>query len=293
MKQLLFFFSLLLVWSCNGGSKQKEHVWNNQNDAGADGDVPGDLPDAASDADVPDADGGEEPVDVPQLAGTWANAQVNGSLLNVPMVGVKANRIVSLVLVQMTQNAKTLQVRETVCDIQNETDTSLVTTIIPQAFIESMPVEEKETRLVWTGTAWSYEQGQHWALQGVHLDDIVQDPLPTDPADPRVFDQDLDGHPGLTVRVTGMINGDIYVIQRGWNAMLSREFATDRIYGYLTWGNEQVVLDATNEILKNPIESTVDPDPAKSWFEFVRVAPDFTCAELVAQKDALFPRLAH
>ncbi len=285
---LLAFF----VIGCGSSQEKADPVWNNQNnqnDAGSDADAQGDVPDAGGD--VPDADV-PEPEDVPELAGTWANVQVNGSLLNVPMVGVKNNRIVSLVLVQMTQEGSTLTVRETVCDIKNETDTTLVTTIMPQAFIDSMPVEEKQTRLVWTGAAWAYEQPQHWALQGVHLDDIVNDPLPTDPADPRVFDQDLDGHPGLTVRVTGLINGDIYVIQRGWNAMLSREFALDRIYGHMTWGNEQVVLGATNSILEQPIESTVDPDPAKSWFEFVRVAPDFTCTDVIDQKDVLFPRLA-
>lgn len=74
--------------------------------------------------------------------------------------------------------------------------------------------------------------------------------------------------------------------------MRSHEFAMDRIYGYLTLDNEQVVLDATNDILKQPIESVVDPDPAKSWFEFMRVTPDFTCAEMMDQKETLFPRLA-
>ncbi|MBU1243009.1 transposase [Myxococcota bacterium] len=68
--------------------------------------------------------------------------------------------------------------------------------------------------------------------------------------------------------------------------------AADHVLGYLTWTNEQVVLDATNDILKDPIESTVDPDVTKSWFEFVPVTPTTTCADLIEQKEALFPRLA-
>jgi len=234
-----------------------------------------------------------EPGPLPELAGTWAHLQLNGSLMNMPMVGLQSNKLISLVLVTMTQDGTALTASEVVCDIKIESSTSLVTTIIPQAFINSMPVVLKPVELVWDGAAWDYVQPQHWALQGVTLENLETDPLPTDKNDPRVFDQDLDSHPGLTVSVTGLLSGDIYVIQRGWNSMLSNELTQDHLFGYLTWANEQVVLDATNNNLKTPIESTVDPDPTKSWFEFVRVDPGSTCQYLIDNKTTLFPRLAN
>ncbi|PKN46174.1 MAG: hypothetical protein CVU59_06865 [Deltaproteobacteria bacterium HGW-Deltaproteobacteria-17] len=288
---LLFLTVLFSLAACDDAKKNSSWNDNNQNvnnvnnDAGTDGDV------ADADAD-PDADGGTEPDPVPDLAGTWAHVQLNGSLMNMPMVGVQSNQLISLVLVTMTQDGTTLAASEDVCDIKIESTTTMVTTIIPQAFVESMEPILKPVFLSWNGHAWVYNQPQSWAVQGVHLENIETDPMPTDQSDPRIFDQDLDSHPGLTVSVTGLLSGDIYVIQRGWNAMLSRELTVDHVFGYLTWENEQIVLDATNDILKDPIEQTVDPDETKSWFEFVRVSPGTTCQDLIDQKDTLFPRLA-
>ncbi len=291
MKTLLFLilFPFLLA-SCSDG-KKKSVDWNNHQDAGLDAE-----PDAVEDVtDVmePDADAGPvDPDPPPVMAGTWAHVQVNGSLINMPMVGLQSNKLVSLVLVDIAQQDNELVISEHVCDIKIESSTTMVTTIIPQAFINSMPVEVKQTQLEWTGQAYRYAQPQHWALQGVNLENIETDPLPTDPADERVFDQDNDGHPGLTVSVTGLLSGDIYVIQRGWNAMVSQTLTEDAIFGLMTWDNEQVVLGATNSILLNPIDSTVDTDPAKSWFEFVRIDSSWTCTEIINQKTVLFPRLA-
>ncbi|MBU1069581.1 hypothetical protein KJ975_08440 [Myxococcota bacterium] len=288
---LLFLIILFSLPACDDGKKNSNWNDNNQNvnnvnnDAGTDGDV------ADADADA-DADGGTEPDPVPDLAGTWAHIQLNGSLMNMPMVGVVNNKLISLVLVTMTQDGTTLSASEDVCDIKIESTTTMVTTIIPQAFVESMEPILKPVILSWNGNAWVYNQPPSWAVQGIHLENIETDVMPTDQSDPRIFDQDLDSHPGLTVSVTGLLSGDIYVIQRGWNAMLSRELTTDHVFGYLTWENEQIVLDATNDILKDPIVQTVDPDETKSWFEFVRVDPGTTCLDLIDQKDTLFPRLS-
>ena len=38
-------------------------------------------------------------------------------------------------------------------------------------------------------------------LNGINLKDPLNDLLPTDPNDERIYDQDLDGHPGVTVFV--------------------------------------------------------------------------------------------
>jgi len=286
---LSLLFSLLLLSGFNAcNDTKKTDDWNNNPDAGSDGDVD-DIVDAADDA---DADGSTEPDPVPALAGTWAHIQLNGSLMNMPMVGVQNNKLISLVLVTMTQDGTELAATEFVCDIKIESTTTMVTTIIPQAFVESMEPILKPGFLSWNGHAWVYNQPQAWAVQGVNLENLETDPMPTDQTDPRIFDQDLDSHPGLTVSVTGLLSGDIYVIQRGWNAMLSRELTTDHVFGYLTWDNEQIVLDATNDILKDPIVQTVDPDETKSWFEFVRVDPGTTCIDLIDQKDTLFPRLS-
>ena len=51
---------------------------------------------------------------------------------------------------------------------------------------------------------------------GVDLEDPANDPLPTDPEDPRIADDDNDGIPGVTtrVRVTEDVQGELYIARR-------------------------------------------------------------------------------
>ncbi len=48
---------------------------------------------------------------------------------------------------------------------------------------------------------------------GIRLDDPANDPLPSDPADPRIVDDDEDGNPGITVHVKGGgdFEGDLFL----------------------------------------------------------------------------------
>ena len=51
---------------------------------------------------------------------------------------------------------------------------------------------------------------------GIRLDDPANEPLPTDPNDPRIVDDDGDGNPGITVtiRVSDDLSGQLYIARR-------------------------------------------------------------------------------
>jgi hypothetical protein len=128
-------------------------------------------------------------------------------------------------------------------------------------------------------------------VSGVKLKNPLTDKLPDDEDDPRILDADRDGHPGLTVQVRGLIDGDLYVVQRDTSEMTG-ELSADqtRISGTMRWRVQQAVLDATSVFLTgDPPDSKQHRDPKRSTFQMARVAPGASCAALIAQRKQLFP----
>jgi hypothetical protein len=103
------------------------------------------------------------------------------------------------------------------------------------------------------------------------------DPLPSDPDDPRVFDQDGDGNPGVTIRVEGIVSGDMYIVQRSWTRLEGALLGDGSFGGRLFFGNAQVVLDSTSPFLGDPPSSR--PLPNLSWFRIARLPEDADCAK--------------
>jgi len=127
-----------------------------------------------------------------------------------------------------------------------------------------------------------FESSTYVEVRGALLEDPVSDPLPTDPEDPRVIDQDEDGEPGMTVRITllGILEGETYVVQRMSYRLSGVVVGSDRIEGTIEWSDEQTVLGATNPLLKAETVGTLDPDPAAHRFVMVRVDETWTCETL-------------
>lgn len=227
---------------------------------------------------------------VPDLAGRWAQKQVTTSVTRVPVVGEVRSRTETLLLVDIVQRGADLELTTEVCAISIRNRPNLVRTTIPDAFVRSLERTVRMARLTIGAEGWQFEQPRFVEVLGARLDDAERDPLPTSDDDPRVFDQDGSGHPGLTVRIGGMVSGDVYVVQRGWNRLRGRPTGTDRLDGTVEWDNEQVVLGASNVFLRR--DSPAEPDGARgrNWFRSTRVAPGTTCREVVRTADGLFAR---
>jgi len=97
------------------------------------------------------------------------------------------------------------------------------------------------------------------------------------PDDPRVYDQDNDGNPGVTVILTGTaLSGSLYAVQFQTTAISAVAVAPDRMEGALTFTSAQTVLgsDPTNlaSLYKLGGESKADPVICNSSFVMVKVA---------------------
>jgi len=223
---------------------------------------------------------------LPDLSGVWVFAQVIGDTVSLPFIGERARSTVNTLRTVIIQDGESLTALERSCSTRVDYGTNLVQTTIPPEFLESMGVHERSGSVSWgqrNGTA-VVEIVFPWDVQvaGAALDDLENDPLPAKPDDPRVVDQDEDGHPGVTVHVSifGLMKGDIYVAQRNRTRLVGTLVAPDTIRGTIEWTAEQTVLGASASWLTQ--DQLGIPDFDRSFFIARRISPGLDCSQIEA-----------
>lgn len=245
------------------------------------------------DAAVAPEDATEGPEDTSALesspfVGRWALRYWVNSLTEVPVLGgIMGTVVLSLQVVDITETDAGLSFTVETCSVEMiAEDGAMNETILPDAFVDSIPVAERTAALTDDGQGFYAEP--FYEVRGAQLDDLINSPLPTDPNDPAVIDQDQDGHPGMTISVTGFVDGDIYLVQRGWNSLETTSFDGDRAFGTSEWGDEQTYLGASSFVLEQITPSSwPDPDTSKHGFELVS-APEITCNQVLETTAAIF-----
>ncbi|MFC2105153.1 hypothetical protein ACFLS0_00095 [Candidatus Bipolaricaulota bacterium] len=244
---------------------------------------------------------GTSPFEVPSdldLTGVWAMVQITSEIVKIPIVGNRTRTNTTHLRLIIEQSDDALSVLETNCGTDIDDGTMMVNTTIPDAFLLSLGVTERTARLELvsetdpsTGNAapecrivfpWNTQ------VLGARLEDPDNEALPMDAADPRVFDQDNDGHPGMTVRVgiMGLINGEVYVVQRNRNRLTGKVISPGFIRGTIEWETEQVILGASSPFLASGGQGSPDPDPERNFFLARRIDPLLDCAD-IQQMDLL------
>ena len=226
---------------------------------------------------------------LPDLTGTWAMIQVYPQIAILPMAGEVPRSSTVAQFVEITQSGSMLTMRDTYCFTDVDDGTPLVETVIPEAFMASLVPGPRTAILVEQTESVRFEASTYVEVRGAVLDDPLSDPLPTDASDLRVFDQDGDGNPGMTVHVTilGLVEGETHVVQRVSYRLSGAVISRDRIEGTIEWTDEQVVLGATNALLKADTIGSLDPDPDAHRFVMVRVDKTWTCETLRDQLDVI------
>lgn len=228
----------------------------------------------------------------PDISGVWAHLQVTSSITNAPVLGTINLKTITTIRLEVIQKDTDLLITFEPCAIESESSSPFFSVTFPEAFIRYMGIDIKPARLESQENSWQLFQPRYTIVRGVRLQDPEKDPLPADPNDPKIFDQDKDGKPGMTIRVNvlGFIEGEIYIIQRDWNSLRSTILNTMIIDGLIEWGSEQVVIGASNPLLAGQSENIPDPKPENSFFRTTRVEPNTTCEQIVKNRDKLFAR---
>lgn len=126
---------------------------------------------------------------------------------------------------------------------------------------------------------------------GIKIEDPATESLPSDPGDPRIFDADGDGHPGVTssVKVADALQGDIYLARREIFMYDLTQESPDRLVGSITDRSEQLILGASNPAFLSPAQWKQIDDPARNPVIWSRVDADWDCDLLAAERDRIFP----
>jgi hypothetical protein len=237
----------------------------------------------------------------PDLTGLWAWKTV-GSLLQ-PKTALTPEfrtRTVSTLLVQQTQTGTDLSVTAQYCSQYNEEDPGAPTHVtIPVAYEKTLAPFTRTGAYVAPGDggAASLFMPEFAQVQGAHLADPANGALPTTAADPQVFDQDGDGNPGVTIKLGGLVSGDLYVVQRQKTDLSGVATSADRVAGLYGFMSEQVILGASSAFLQSAASSQKalpDPNASASTFVMVRFsagaleAGSVTCDDVRACAVTLF-----
>ncbi|AKT42736.1 hypothetical protein [Chondromyces crocatus] len=224
---------------------------------------------------------------VTDVSGTWALLQVGS--MQVQAQGFAepfTNRIVDLLLVVQTQSGDKVTMNAQYCDHFTEDPDSVVKATIPEAYRNSlMPVVR-----VGTFVDGRFEMPELVEVVGAGLSSSSE-ALPTTPDDPRVLDQDADQKPGVTILLSGFVDGEVHVVERKKTTLAGVALAADQIEGTTAFSSEQSVVDAIPQSLMAQVsssEQSSDPEVCNSYFKMVRVEASTDCATLRAQRDTLF-----
>jgi hypothetical protein len=170
------------------------------------------------------------------------------------------------------------------CSVEQEPLGRTRTTLGP-SFVAAIP-EWDARLLVEEGRA---ELEEHVIVIGAALEDPAVDELPTDRDDPRVVDADGDGQPGFTVQVDGIVDGQVYMVQRLVRGLKGEIVGDGRMSGTVTVAGGQEVIGASNQILKTfTPRFQPDADESRSTFEWVPVPAASTCDSVAADAAELF-----
>ena len=218
----------------------------------------------------------------PGLSGTWAMVQVYPQIAKLPIAGEVRRSSTVAQFADVTQDGEVLTLIDRYCFTDVDDGTPLVNTVIPSEFMASLRPTPRTAVLRETEEGVLFEGAPYLEVRGAVLADPAADPLPIEPDDPRVIDQDGDGNTGMTVRMTilGIVEGETYVVQRVTYRLTGWLVAPDRIEGWIDWTDEQTVLEATNPLLEVDTIGAPDPDPSAHRFVMVRVDPTWTCETL-------------
>ncbi|RJO65882.1 MAG: hypothetical protein C4523_15020 [Myxococcales bacterium] len=275
---------LLVLAACAAPSSPYEDWPNSEND-GDEAPLPDDDP-------MPRPPGAGDWRAEDGVDGPWAIEYVFAYFADMPVLGRVQLIMSAFSLLDITKDQGALTLKEHTCSyllpIVEDVPLNL---IFPEAAIEAFPERQRNGSLaaLEAGAAFGLDETiDFFGGDGSRFADPAADPLPTDPDDPRVVDLDADDHPGMTLRTTGVIQGEVYVMLRVQYRLEGALVNFGRIEGRTFSTVDMATLDGEPALLAGQIPLSPIDDPELNRFQIVRLSVPLDCAELLAQSDELF-----
>lgn len=177
---------------------------------------------------------------------------------------------------------------ETSCRVETS-GVEEVRTVIPDAVPRSLPAQRSQLVFTERDDVLSWERPESLFVVGAELADPQRDRLPTESTDDRLRDPDRDGNPGVTVRIEGVAQGDIYVVERRRVAYRGTMLGAGQLQGLVLDRSERSVVGASVEILRAPIPTMPHEEGRANHIRLQRIDGPRDCDRLVTENGPLYP----
>jgi len=156
--------------------------------------------------------------------------------------------------------------------------------------VQAIKPRVREVELFQKDGTWHIYSPESPSLLGIKGDPTK--PLSSDRNDPNLADPDLDGHPGVTVKISvgKFFRGEIYLIRREIFSNYLTLNSNGTLSGYVIDRSEHFVVGASKKILNQESHNFQHPDKGLSQVLLVKINPEIdTPDELMKIKDDIFP----
>jgi hypothetical protein len=222
---------------------------------------------------------------VTDLSGTWILQTTGAQTVTAPTYANPFHlKSINVMLVQVTQTGTDISLTGNYCDrIQHDDPNNPAKVIVIDAWrLTQLPVARNGTFAPDASGQMTLTMPSLIEVVGAVLTDQACEALPTDPNDPRLFDTDNDGYPGISVGLEGLITGTLRSVQRQATALQGVAVAADRVEGGMAYESDQSVVASDPPYIKSLYTlsvSSADPAVCSSSFVMVKVqVPDAVVA---------------
>lgn len=204
-------------------------------------------------------------------------------------------------VVNQVQEKDKLHITAKICNIKIDNSASGTLKLnMLQSFADALPLLPKESELIMKddGTI-EFTQGTSWEIRSIDPACYGDKPgdytLPDKETDLCVQDWDNDTIPGLKVVATGLMNGDVHIVEKSSSEFKNGWFAADgqTAGGDIFWTDVQEVVKTTNSLLKSGAQNSWKEVSDKftgsaNFFEQFKIPDGSDCTYVVTNVATIF-----
>jgi len=296
----LMILSLLVINGCLGGSGDGDSEWENQND----GDSDSADTETGEDGDYEDAESTESDLWAMKFAIAYT------CVLPPPFPEQAEFQLVLTGIARLLVNQvdQDFNFEEDICDLSMDIIGDFgplkLDIIFPQKAIDAVPTLPRYATLSSQEPGGIFHADPILDLYGldaskmddpmyddIHdLESIIENDIPIDEInDERVVDFEGDGIPGITARLTGTVDGSVYVVFRMLRALDGELIKEGLIEGTIDSSVEMITIGADSSIFEYQLDLQPYTVAELNRFEFIRLEDqNMSCENLYDHESELF-----
>lgn len=242
-----------------------------------------------------------DPGSYPEVCGEYAQKMWFTAASKVATINMAEAWTRTYFHVVQEQEQDKIHIKAKICNIKIDNSASSILKLnMLQSFADALPVLPKESTLVDNGNGtFGFTQDVSWEIRSIDPACYGEKPgdyvLPDKETDPCVQDWDKDGVPGLLVKATGTMSGDVHIVEKSSSEFKNGWFAADgqTAGGDIYWTDVQEVVKTNNTLLKSGAlnswkEKSDHFEGSANFFEQFKIPSGSDCIYVVTNAGTIF-----